>query len=214
MNDEEREGKETISLIFDYIRGKRKYVWEIDLTPIIHAILREIRSRGEVDFTLGGIALLTSAEIYKRKVEELFQFRTHGIERKMLEVLPRIQVRPMELPVWVPHPMLDISEIVEEVVKEIERRDYGRKEEEIEIPAVEPSESLQEILEYANMLEDKLRRIFSEVAEIDFLTLTRGLSRIEAVRLFVALLQLASEDKIELENIDNNLVIRPLMENG
>jgi hypothetical protein len=62
-----------VLILFDLLRIFKERPWNLDPGDALRSLILEFRSRGYVDFEASGVALLSSAIIYRRKSEEVLK---------------------------------------------------------------------------------------------------------------------------------------------
>lgn len=189
------------AVLFDLIRLQKVRPWDINLNYLLTTLLGEMRSRGFVDFTASGIALLSSATIYRMKSELVLE----------LQEPPKVLVeRPIEFmppPIQLPYRYEYTSTTIENMLKALE--DALKSETIIQLqpkltPITPAPPMLQEIDDFMVDIEEKIEEMFSRIkikaiqGKIPLSNLDDGLSRLESVRVFILVLFIACKGQIQL----------------
>lgn len=193
--------KPPLNLLIDPTLAKRRSPWEINLTELLDMFLQAVRQADIIDLRAAGVAALSSATIYRLKVETLFLFEKLRARMKHVDTTepPQIIVMPFRYEIY----STNIEELFEELARVLEgivseQSDESRKNplpvEEIEAPQLEDYiHSLQSMfIEFRKILIERLkgtgRALLSE--------LTYGLSPIDAARVFILLLFAAQNGEV------------------
>lgn len=193
------------------LRGKRP--WEIDLEALLDMLLQLLAEVEPLDLRLCGTAALSSAIIYRLKVETLFIFEALRARRPVQsgERPPGFLQLPFryELPSTTLEELLTILErVLREAAKATETK-RAPPEPPLDLMAQEAIEdSVEENLEallapFREMVAQRLR----ELSRVLFRELARGLDLLGRVRLFMALLFMANDGHITLWEEEGELVV-------
>jgi len=201
-------GKPPLNVLIDPTLAKRKSPWEINLTELLDMFLKAISQTELIDMRAAGTAALSSATIYRLKVETLFLFERLRMQRKLIDSSepPSIIVMPFRYEIY----STNIDELFDElgrILQEIVVDEEGGSEnmladEELTPPNIEdyviPLEAL--LSEYRKFLVERLkstgRALLSE--------LVRGLRPIDAARVFILLLFAANDGEVVINQEEND----------
>ena len=91
-----------LNLLIDPNAAKRKSPWEIHISELLDMFLEAIMKSEFLDLRAAGTAALTSATIYRFKVESLFLFEKLQRERRIMDAVepPQIVVMPFRYEVY------------------------------------------------------------------------------------------------------------------
>jgi segregation and condensation protein A len=196
--------KAPLNLLIDPRAAKRKSPWEIHISELLDLFLTAINKSEILDLRVAGTAALTSATIYRFKVESLFLFEKLQRERKMVDATepPQIVVMPFRYEIYstTVEELFDaLSRILEEIVVQ-EREESTVSASLIEdTPPPNPEEYLIQILSNLQAFKAILRDRIGSTGRIKFSDLVRGMPLVEAARTFILLLFSASSGEIVLE---------------
>jgi len=191
------------NILFEFHKLEKLTPWNINIAYLLTSFLEQMEKSGQVDFRASGVALDSSALIYLMKSKLLLK----------LEEPPTPAKGPQD---FVPPPLFPplrheltsttishLLEVLDEVLKGEGLIRVGK-------PLVEPllptaSEILPQLDLYLMEIELQMEKLYVTLLErvkgagiIEFSSLIRGMTRIEAIRTFVVLLFLAQEGKINL----------------
>ncbi|MDR0459917.1 MAG: hypothetical protein LBH62_00520 [Nitrososphaerota archaeon] len=180
--------------------------WSVNIAYLLRSFLTEMDHTGKVDFRASGVALDSSALIYLMKSKLLLA----------LNEPPSVAVQKLP-PDFVPPPLFlplrheltsttiqHLIEVLDEVLKgeKLSRLDRVVVQTPV-LPAV--SDLLPQFDKFMAELENQVDQLYALLVEkvhgqgiIDFSTLTKGLTRIEALRMFIYLLFLAQDGLVSL----------------
>jgi segregation and condensation protein A len=167
-----------------------------------------------LDLRAAGTAALTSATIYRFKVESLFLFEKLQRERRVFDATepPQIVVMPFRYEVY----STTVEELFEALGRILEEIVHNDREESTVSPSLleegpppNPEEYLITILSNLQAFSRVLRERIGTLGRIKFSDLIAGMSLIEAARTFILLLFAASNGTVVLdqEGEDDLLVI-------
>jgi len=203
VNDESL-AKAPLNLLIDPRAATRKSPWEIHITELLDLFLKAITKSEILDLRVAGTAALSSATIYRFKVESLFLFEKLQRERRMVDATepPQIVVMPFRYEIYstTVEELFDaLSRILEEITV------HDREESTVsaslleETPPPNPEEYLINILSNLQAFKAILRDRIGPNGRIRFSELIKGMPLVEAARTFILLLFSASGGEIVLE---------------
>lgn len=163
--------------------------------------MREMSGSGYIDFSASGIALLSSAILYRMKSELILELQEppKPPPEKPVEVLPP--------PIQLPYRFEYTSTTIENLVKALEEimTDATFIEAQPKPIPIAPDFIIRELddfmVDVENKIEDLHKTILSLVKKnniIRFSELVQGLKKLEVIRTFLLILFLASRERIRL----------------
>ena len=206
--------KPPLNLLIDPNAAKRKSPWEIHISELLDMFLEAILKSEFLDLRAAGTAALTSATIYRFKVESLFLFEKLQRERKFIDAVepPQIVVMPFRYEVYsttVDELFDALSRILEDIVHSDRNESTISPSLLEEGPPPNPEEYLITILSNLQAFARVLRDRIGTLGRIKFSDLVAGMPILEAARTFILLLFAASNGTVVLdqEGDDDLLVI-------
>ena len=204
MVEDESLARPPLNLLIDPRAAKRHSPWEIHITELLDLFLKAIMKSEIMDLRVAGTAALTSATIYRFKVESLFLFERLQRERKVIDSPSRL--RSWSCPSgtrYTPRPSTSYSTrsrgILEEIVVQ-EREESTISTSLLEdSPPPNPEEYLITILSNLQAFKAILRDRIGGLGRIKFSELIRGMPIVEAARTFILILFSASGGELVLE---------------
>ncbi|MGD0995045.1 MAG: hypothetical protein ABR909_05920 [Candidatus Bathyarchaeia archaeon] len=192
------------NILFELNKLEKLTPWNVNIAYLLRSFLTEMERTDKVDFRASGVALDSSALIYLMKSKLLLTLQEPPVPPKG----PQDFVPP---PLFLPlrHELTSTTiqhllEVLDDVLKgeKMLHLDHVVEQHPI-LPAV--SDLMPQFDKFITELKlqtDKLYAILCEKVKgagiIDFSTLSKDATRIEALRMFMYLLFLAQDDKVSL----------------
>jgi segregation and condensation protein A len=198
-----------LNVLIDPSLARRKSPWEINLSELLDMFLQAITKSEFIDMRAAGTAALSSATIYRLKVESLFLFERLRAQHRLMDLSepPQIIVMPFRYEVYstnVEELFDELSRILEQIVEE--ERGEGEQGP-LAIPELPPPNledymiSLQSLLlEFRKILVERLRATGKALLS----DLTRGLAPIDAARVFILLLFAANSGEVVIDQAESD----------
>jgi len=202
--EDESLARPPLNLLIDPRAAKRHSPWEIHITELLDLFLKAIMKSEIMDLRVAGTAALTSATIYRFKVESLFLFERLQRERKIVDSTqpPQIVVMPFRYEIYsttVDELFDALARILEEIVVQ-EREESTISTSLLEdSPPPNPEEYLITILSNLQAFKAILRDRIGGLGRVKFSELIRGMPIVEAARTLILLLFSASGGEVVLE---------------
>jgi chromatin segregation and condensation protein Rec8/ScpA/Scc1 (kleisin family) len=203
-----------LNVLIDPTLARRKSPWEINLSELLDLFLEAIKKAEFVDMRAAGTAVLSSATIYRLKVETLFLFERLRAQRRLMDASepPQIVVMPFRYEVY----STNVEELFEELSRILEQIVADEKSEgasgSLPIPELPPPNlgdyviSLQSMMgEFRKILIERLR----STGKAYLSELIRGLAPIDAARIFILLLFAANDGEVVInqEEADTDALV-------
>lgn len=191
------------NILFELNKLEKLTPWNVNIAYLLRSFLSEMERTGKVDFRASGVALDSSALIYLMKSKLLLTLQEPPSPSKA----PSDFVPP---PLFLPlrHELTsttiqNLLEVLDDVLKGEKLYRLDKVVAHPVLPAV--SDILPQFDIFLAELELQMDRLYELLCEkvkgagiIEFSTLIKGTTRIEAVRTFILLLFLAQEVKVSL----------------
>jgi len=199
--------KPPLNVLIDPTLARRKSPWEIDISQLLDLFLQAISRADTVDMRAAGTAALSSATIYRLKVETLFLFERLRARGRLVDGSepPQIIVMPFRYEVYstnVDELFDELSKILQDIMADESAIGEGSEQSIVslaDLPAPDLEQyviSLQAVLsEYRKILTDRLK----ETGKAMFSELVKGLNPLAAARVFILILFAASEGQVVIE---------------
>ncbi len=193
-----------LNVLIDPSLAKRKSPWEINLSELLGLFLQAITKSEFVDMRAAGAAALSSATIYRLKVETLFLFERLRAQKRLVDASepPQFIVMPFRYEVY----STNVEELFDELGRILEKivldEQGGVDQSPLTVAELPPPSigdyviSLQAFLsEFRKMLVERLR-VTGKALLSD---LVRGLAPIDAARVFILLLFAANSGEVVID---------------
>jgi segregation and condensation protein A len=202
-------GRPPLNVLIDPSLAKRKSPWEINLTELLDMFLKAITQTEFIDMRAAGTAALSSATIYRLKVETLFLFERLRMQRRLLDASepPQIIVMPFRYEIYstnIDELFDELGRILQEIVVEEEG---GTEQNPLAVTELLPPNlddyviSLQGLLsEFRKVLVERLRTSGKALLS----ELVRGLGPIDAARVFILLLFAANSGEVVINQEESD----------
>ena len=191
------------NILFELNKLEKLKPWNVNISYLLRSFLSEMEQTGKVDFRASGVALDSSALIYLMK-------------SKLLLTLQEPPAPPKASPGFIPPPLFlplrheltsttiqNLLDVLDEVLKGEKLHRLDRVVTQPVLPSV--SDILPQFDMFLAEIEMQMERLYALLLEkvkgvgiIEFLTLVKGTTHIEAVRTFILLLFLAQSGKVRL----------------
>jgi chromatin segregation and condensation protein Rec8/ScpA/Scc1 (kleisin family) len=191
------------NILFELNKLEKLTPWNVNISYLLRSFLSEMERSGKVDFRASGVALDSSALIYLMK-------------SKLLLTLQEPPAPPKPPPDFIPPPLFlplrqeltsttiqHLLSVLDEVLKGEKLHRIDKVVSQPVLPAV--SDILPQFDMFLAELGLQMEKLYALLCEkvkgagiIEFSTLIKGATRIEAVRTFILLLFLAQDGKVSL----------------
>jgi len=181
---------------------KRLNPWELKIYVLLELFKKYLEEAKSADFRLSGIAISTSSLIYEMKVKKIL-YEPKRREQVKEEIPLNINVSlqpyvPLEIPV------VDLDELIEafkEMIKALTKRQemIPRGIEPSSLPVINETLAVEIIKKYENFVLSLLK----EKGKSSIYDILKGKTPLEVIRVFLAILLLLSDKKIEIDETMN-----------
>lgn len=210
--------QEPINILFNPAMVTKKDVWEVDLVKILELLIKVLNQTGKKDLRVAGMAALSSSLIHRMKVESIFALQKAAMETKPLRQRSDLNIELLKIPYrhesTYPVTLDELLDLLENLIGSIanprSRRGGQMSFEPLEAPDFkEYFISLENIIgKYEDLIISKIR----PTGEGLLRNIVSELDTIDAIRCFFAILFLARDQKVELEQIDEDIKISMVKE--
>jgi segregation and condensation protein A len=197
--------KQPYAVLFDILHLHRVKPWDVHLEDLLTGLMREMRGRGYIDFSVSGTALLTSAILLRMKSELLLKMEEppKPPPEKPTDYVPP----PLAFPIRYQSTTTSLEEVLKgilEVLKAERLVPVGTSQLVTRTPAVfeQADDWLVKIEEEIKAFYDQLLKTGARTGRLSFLKLLANGDAVQAVRMFIMLLFLAFEGKVGLNQIE------------
>ncbi|MEM2873483.1 MAG: hypothetical protein QXD82_04855 [Nitrososphaerales archaeon] len=189
---------------------KKQKPWDLDLASLLEAFSSIIKSSETLNLRLCGSAIVSSALIYRLKVETLFLFEKLKIKREPVKSMePPLFEMPFRHELYSTS-LEDLILALERIIKEVSAEQ--RKEEPKSLiepePLIEADDFSLHIKELLSFFRSNLLSVLEKKSEIFFSEYVRGMKLLETIQSFILLLFVAGEGLITLEQEGDDIKIK------
>ena len=214
----QEEGKPSISrapvnILFNPSGIAKKDVWEIDIIQILELLIKILNQTGKKDLRVAGMAALSSSLIHRMKVESIFALQKAAMEKKPLRQRVDMNIDTINFPFrhesTYPVTLDELLDLLENLIGTI-ANPRSRKGKQLSFEPVEAPDfkdyfiSLENIIgKYEDLVVSKIRgKGYGVLREI-----VADLETLDSIRCFFAILFLARDQKVDLEQVEDDIKI-------
>ncbi len=202
-----------VNVLFNTSAIAKRDVWEIDLISILNLLIRILEKSGKKDLRVAGMAALSSSLIYRMKVESIFALQKAAMEKKPMHQRRDVDIELVNMPYrhesTYPVTLDELLGLLENLIGSIanpqSRRSSRMRFEPVEVPDFEEYFiSLENIIEkYEDLVVKKITPAgFGMLQDI-----VTDLDGVDSIRCFFAVLFLARDEKVDLEQVGEDIKI-------
>jgi len=206
-----------VNILFSPLSAAKKDVWEIDLIQILNLLIRILEKTGKKDLRVAGMAALSSSLIYRMKVESIFALQRAAMEKKPLRQRTDVDVELIDIPYrhesTYPVSLDDLLGLLQNLIGSIANPQSRSRQ--IEIEPIEPPDFQEYFISLENIIgkyEDLIIRKITSQGWGLLQNIIIDLDGVDSIRCFFAILFLARDQKVELEQIEDDIKITLIKE--
>ena len=202
-----------LNILFNPAIVTKKDVWEINIVKILEILIKLLNQTGKKDLRVAGMAALSSSLIHRMKVESIFALQKAAMETKPLRQRSDVDIELLQIPYrhesTYPVTLDELLGLLENLIGSIanprSRRGGQMSFEPLEVPDFKDYfVSLENLIgKYQELIVSKISPTGSGLLR----NIVADLDPIDAIRCFFAILFLARDQKVELEQIDEDIKI-------
>jgi len=205
--------QEPINILFNPSVVSKKDVWEIDLIEILNLLIKILEQTGKKDLRIAGMAALSSSLIYRMKVESIFALQKAAMEKKAFKQRQDVDIQLLDIPYrhesTYPVSLDELLDLLENLIGSIanprSRRGGGLGFEPIEPPNFK--EYFVPLEDLVGKYEDMIIRKIGSRGKGMLRDITANLEILDSIRCFFAILFLARDKKIDLDQSGDDIEI-------
>ena len=204
--------QEPVNILFNPSVVSKKDVWDIDLIEILNILIKILEQTGKKDLRVAGMAALSSSLIYRMKVESIFALQKAAMENKSLKQRRDVDIEILDIPYrhesTYPVSLDELLDLLENLIGSIAnpRSRIGK----LGFEPVEPPNFKEYFVPFENLVgkyEDLIIRKIKDSGKGMLKDIVADLETIDSIRCFFAVLFLARDKKVELEQNGDNIEI-------
>ena len=201
-----------VNILFSPLDVSKKDVWSIDVVRILEILIKILGQADKKDLRVAGIAALSSAMIHRMKVESIFALQKAAMEKRPLTQREDIDIEVINMPYrhesTYPVTLDELLSVLENLIGTIANPRSSRRQLEFE-PVEAPNFddyfiSLEKIIgQYEELIMSKIKT----VGYGSFKSIVSELELIDVIRCFFAILFLARDMKVDLEQTEDDIIV-------
>ena len=220
MNESSVSGisQEPVNILFTPSSALKKDVWEIDLIKILDLLIKILEKSGKKDLKVAGMAALSSSLIYRMKVESIFALQRAAMEKKSVRQRTDVDIDMIDIPYrhesTYPVSLDELLGLLQNLIGTI-ANPQSRRSKQVDIePIVAPDFqeyfiSLESII---GKYEDLIMKKISDAGFGFLQEIIMDLDEVDSIRCFFASLFLARDQKVDLEQVNEDIKITKIKE--
>jgi segregation and condensation protein A len=212
VSEAENISQAPVNVLFNPNTIGKKDVWEINITEILEILIRILKKADKKDLRVAGMAALSSSLIHRMKVEKIFALQKAAMEKKPLRERINLDIQLLNIPYrhesTYPVTLDELMNLLENLIGTIANprsRKGGLKFEPVEVPNFQDYfVSLENIIgKYEELIVKKIQSNgFGMLQDI-----ISDLDATDSIRCFFAILFLARDQKVDLEQVGDDIKI-------
>ena len=216
-NQAENISQAPVNILFNPNTIAKKDVWEINIIQILEILIQILKKTDKKDLRVAGMAALSSSLIHRMKVERIFALQKAAMEKKPLRERMNIDVEILNIPYrhesTYPVTLDELLSLLENLIGAIANpssRRGGLRFEPVDVPDFKDYfVSLENII---GKYEDLILRKIGNTGFGFLHSIIADLDTVDSIRCFFAILFLARDQKVDLEQIEDDIKITILPE--
>jgi len=214
-HDEEIPGilQEPVNILFNPSVIQKKDVWQINLIEILKLLVKILEQTGKKDLKVAGMAALSSSLIYRMKVESIFALQKAAMEKKPLINRRDVDIDIIDMPYrhesTYPVSLDELLDLLENLIGSI-ANPRSRRNRQLDFDAIQPPDFKEYfvpfenlVVKYESLIIRKIRGTGSGLLK----QIVADLDSLDSIRCFFAVLFLARDQKVELEQTDDDIQV-------
>ena len=205
--------QEPINVLFDTKAVVKKDVWEIDLIQILNLLTKILEKTGSKDLKVAGMAALSSSLIYRMKVESIFALQKAAMDKKPSFQRTDVDIELIDIPYrhesTYPVSLDDLLGLLQNLIGTI-ANPQSRRNRKLEIEPIEAPDFQEFFISLESIIGKYEDLIMKKIANTGFGLLQdiiAELDQVDSIRCFFAALFLARDQKVDLEQKEDDIKI-------
>ena len=205
--------QEPINVLFDPNAVVKKDVWEIDLIQILNLLAKILEKTGRKDLKVAGMAALSSSLIYRMKVESIFALQKAAMEKKPSFQRTDVDIELIDIPYrhesTYPVSLDDLLGLLQNLIGTI-ANPQSRRNKKLDIEPIEAPDFQEFFISLESIIgkyEDLIMKKIAETGVGLLQDIITELDQVDSIRCFFAALFLARDQKVDLEQQDDDIKI-------
>lgn len=216
MSDDEKISsisQDPVNILFNPSVIQKKDVWQINLIEILKLLIKILEETGKKDLKVAGMAALSSSLIYRMKVESIFALQKAAMEKKPLINRRDVDIDILDIPYrhesTYSVSLDELLDLLENLIGSI-ANPRSRRNRQLDFEAIQPPDFKEyfvsfedDVAKYESLIIRKIRGTGSGLLK----QIVADLDSLDSIRCFFTVLFLARDQKVELEQIDDDIQV-------
>ena len=205
--------QDPVNILFNPSVIQKKDVWQINLIEILKLLIKILEETGKKDLKVAGMAALSSSLIYRMKVESIFALQKAAMEKKPLINRRDVDIDILDIPYrhesTYSVSLDELLDLLENLIGSI-ANPRSRRNRQLDFEAIQPPDFKEYfvpfenlVVKYQSLIIRKIRGTGSGLLK----QIVADLDSLDSIRCFFAVLFLARDQKVELEQIDDDIQV-------
>ena len=197
--------KSPYTVLFDLLHLHRVKPWDVNLSLLLTGLMKEMKGRGFIDFSVSGTALLSSAVLLRMKSELIL--KSQEPPRPPTEKPTDYVPPPLAFPIRFQSTTTSLDEVLKGIL-DVLRAERLLPSETAKLLSRTPA-VFEQVDDWLVKIEDEIKAFYSRLLNekvpgesLSFLKLLGKGDMVQAVRMFIMLLFLAIEKKVGLVQVE------------
>ncbi len=210
--------QEPVNILFSPSSVAKKDVWDIDLIQILNLLITILEKSGKKDLKVAGMAALSSSLIYRMKVESIFALQRAAMEKKPMHQRTDVDIQLIDIPFrhesTYPVSLDDLLGLLQNLIGTI-ANPQSRRNRRLEIEPIEVPDFQEYFISLKSIIGKYEDLVMKKISSKGFGLLQDiivELDEIDSIRCFFAILFLARDQKVDLEQVEEDIKITVIKE--
>ena len=205
--------QDPVNILFNPSVISKKDVWDINLIEILKLLIKILEETGKKDLKVAGMAALSSSLIYRMKVESIFALQKAAMEKKPLINRRDVDIDILDIPYrhesTYPVSLDELLDLLENLIGSI-ANPRSRRNGQLDFEAIQPPDFKEYFIPFENLVvkyESLIIRKISGTGSGLLKQIVADLDSLDSIRCFFAVLFLARDQKVELEQTGDDIQV-------
>ena len=205
--------QDPVNILFNPSVISKKDVWEINLIEILKLLIKILEETGKKDLKVAGMAALSSSLIYRMKVESIFALQKAAMEKKPLINRRDVDIDILDIPYrhesTYPVSLDELLDLLENLIGSI-ANPRSRRKGQLDFEGVQPPDFKEYFVPFENLVEKYGSLIIRKISATRsglLREIVMDLDSLDSIRCFFAILFLARDEKVTLEQKDDDILV-------
>ena len=205
--------QDPVNILFNPSVIQKKDVWQINLIEILKLLIKILEETGKKDLKVAGMAALSSSLIYRMKVESIFALQKAAMEKKPLINRRDVDIDILDIPYrhesTYSVSLDELLDLLENLIGSI-ANPRSRRNRQLDFEAIQPPDFKEYFIPFENLVvkyESLIIRKIRGTGSGLLKQIVADLDSLDSIRCFFAVLFLARDQKVELEQIDDDIQV-------